>query len=112
MDGAQKPAERDPMIQHLEGVPGLGAGRHVNQGEQNAGDDLDEKEDQRCAAKHVPPTRRLTRNRMLHYFAQRLDEIQAFIEPFPEIGPRSHGPVLFLLPAGHAPVERVGNWPA
>ena len=40
VNGAQKPAERDVVVEELQAVPGFAGGGGVDEREQNAGDDL------------------------------------------------------------------------
>ena len=55
MQGANEPAQRDVVIQRLKAVPRLPRRRHVDQRQQNSGDQLQEEDRQRSAAEHIQP---------------------------------------------------------
>ena len=69
MESTDVPAERDGMIQRLQAVPGFAGGRNVDEGEQDAGDDLQDEDDERGAAENVKPAGGFARHRMLGGFA-------------------------------------------
>jgi len=73
---ADEPSECDVMIEGLEAAPRLAGRGHIGQSQQNAGDELETKDDQRCAAEYVPPARGVARNRMFRCLADGRGELQ------------------------------------
>ena len=69
VEGANEPAEGDVVIKDLQAVPGFGGGRNVDKREQNAGDDLQDKNGEGGAAENVAPTGGVARDGMLGGFA-------------------------------------------
>ena len=69
MERADVPTEGDGMIEGLQAVPGFAGGRHVDNGQQNAGDNLHDEDDEGGAAKDVKPTGRFSRHSMFRGFA-------------------------------------------
>ncbi len=98
------------MIQGLETAPCLAAGWNVNHRKENSGDELQNEDGQRCAAEHVPPARRVARNRMLGNFANGSGELQAPVEPFADLKNQAHGGFFPKRAAAGAP--GVGSSPA
>ena len=78
---ADEPAEGNVVIQDLQAAPGLARGRHVHEGEQDAGDDLEDEDGERGAAEDVEPARRLAGHRVRHRRPDRRAELEALIEP-------------------------------
>ena len=88
---ADEPAERHLMIQSLQAAPCLAGRGHVNQRQQNSGDQLQNEDGERGAAKHVEPARRVARHGMFGGFANRRRELQAMVEPFANFRDQAHG---------------------
>ena len=76
VQGANEPAERDLVIENLQAVPCFSRGRHIEEGEQNAGDQLEHEHRERGAAKDVSPACGLARDRVLHRLPDRRGELQ------------------------------------
>ena len=68
VQGAEKPAELDVVIEEFEAAPRLAGGGRVDQRKQNAGDDLQDQDDGGGAAEDVPPTRGAGGNLVLGRF--------------------------------------------
>ena len=79
--GAQKPAQRNLVIENVEAVPGFARRGNINQSQQNTGEDLQKEQRERGAAEDVPPARRVARHRMQHGVLHRRFELQAPLEP-------------------------------
>jgi hypothetical protein len=82
VERADVPAERDTVIQRLQAVPCLSGGRHVDQSEQDASDDLQDEDRESSAAKNIEPAGGLARNNMLGGLTDGGGELQALVEPF------------------------------
>ena len=78
---AQKPSQGDIVIQILQTVPGFGRRGHINQRQQNAGENLQDEDGKRGAAEDIPPARGFARDRMRNGFANRAADLQALLEP-------------------------------
>src|SRR5882672_8620182 len=81
MKTSNEPAEHNFVIQSLKAIPGLPGGGHVNQRQQDSGDNLEYKNNERGAAKHVEPAGGFARDGMLRSFAKGGTHLQASIEP-------------------------------
>jgi hypothetical protein len=81
MEGSNEPAQRDLVIQCLEAAVCLAGARYVDEGQKNAGDDLQTERGESRAAEHIKPAGRLAWNRMLHRFANDFSDLQAMVEP-------------------------------
>ena len=81
MQRAQKPAQRNIVVEELEAVPRLARGRRVNQRKQNAGHDLQHEQHRGGAAKDIPPACAAGRNGMRRRVHGRLAEAEAMLEP-------------------------------
>ena len=80
------------MVQGLQTAPRLTRRGHVDQGQQDSGDELEKKDGERRAAKYVEPARRVARHRMLRRFTNRSGELQATVEPLANLGNQpAHG---------------------
>ena len=91
MHGADEPAKRDLMIQSLQAAPCFAGRGHINQRQQNSGDNLQKKDGERGAAKDVEPARRVSRHGMFSGLANRRCELQAMVEPFADSLDQAHG---------------------
>ena len=65
MQGSNEPAERE-VIQNLQAIPHFSPRRHVDESEENAGDELEYEHCERGAPKNVGPACGLARVRVLH----------------------------------------------
>ena len=110
MHGAQEPTECEVVVQGLKAVPGLTGRGHINEGQENAGDYLQDEYREGGAAENVPPAGARPRHAMERRLADNPAELQASIQPFAEGLYPAHG---FLPPAAvPASAARVGNSPA
>ena len=82
MERADVPTERDIVIQRLKAAPCLSSGRHVNQSQQDAGDDLQHEHSESSAAKNIEPTGGFSRNFMLRGLTDGGGNLQALVQPF------------------------------
>ena len=69
------------MIESLQAIPGFAGGRHVDQREQDAGNDLQHEDDERGAAENVEPARGFARHSMLQRLADWRRKLQPRVEP-------------------------------
>ena len=81
VDRAKKPAQVKLLIQNVEAAPRLPCGRHVDDGEQNAGDDLQNEKCESGAAEHVPPACRVARHRVQRRFLDGRFELETKLQP-------------------------------
>src|SRR6266571_4779562 len=109
MQRADKPAESHIMVQSLKTVPRFSRRRHVSQSEENPGSQLHKEDDECGAAKYVPPACRVSWDGMFGGFPNGSRQLQAAVEPFPNLCDHAHGGVL-LSRAALAP--GVGSSPA
>ena len=114
MESTDVPAERDGMIESLQAVPGFAGGGDVDDGEQHAGNDLHDKDNESGAAENIKPTGGFARDRMLSSFAERGGELQAGVEPIAELLDQAHGsfPLISTSALGLLGLTGVGNSPA
>ena len=63
--------KRDLMVENLQTVPGFSGGGHIEEGEQNASDNLKPEHSERGAAKNVRPAGCFARYRVGHRFPDR-----------------------------------------
>jgi hypothetical protein len=106
---ADEPPKGHFVVQGLQTIPGFCCGRHVDERQENSGRKLQQKDDQRSTAEHVPPARRVARHRMFHHVANRRRQLEAQIEPFADFCDQAHGG---RFPALDAVGPGVGNSPA
>ncbi len=83
---ADEPAESHVVVEGLQAAPGFRGRWNIDEGEQNSGDDLQHEDGERGAAEHIKPARGIPWDRMLHGFANRRRQLQAPVEPFPDLG--------------------------
>ncbi len=115
---AQKPAERNLVIQNVEAVPRFARRRNVNQRQQNAGKDLQKEQREGGAAEDIPPACRVARHRVQSRFLHRPFKLQAQLEPVVDaacgllqpLHEQSPWPVEIFT--SFAVFESVGIWPA
>ena len=116
--GAQKPAERDLVIENVQAVPRLARRGDIDQSQQNAGEDLQEEQRERRAAKDVPPACGLARNLVQHGVLDRAFELKAALKPGVDVRCGLLHPLHFESPdlvemvTSLALFESVGIWPA
>ena len=118
MHGAQKPAKRDLVVENVQTVPCFPRGRHIDQSQQNTGEDLQEEQREGRAAEDVPPACGIARNLVEHSVLDRTFELKAPLEPGVDVDcgllhplhPQSPGCVEMLT--SFAEFESVGIWPA
>src|SRR5262249_48107288 len=79
--GADEPAQRDLVVQRLQAVPRLGRGRHVDEREQDTGQELQYEDDECSATEHVPPARGAAGHRMPGRVPDRRGELEPGVEP-------------------------------
>lgn len=88
------------MIESLKAVPRLSRRRHVDEGEQYAGDNLEHETRESGAAENIEPTCGLTRNRVFGRLANRRAKLQSQVEPVAELSDQAHVvPPLFTFAA-------------
>src|SRR3984885_1705317 len=108
--GADEPAKRDLMIQGLQAAPCFAGRGHINKRQQNSGDQLQNKDGERGAAKDVEPAGRAARHGMARGFANGRCQLQAMIEPFANFRNQAHGGLSEVRLATGSP--GVGSCPA
>ena len=91
MQGSNEPAERDFVIQNLQAIPCFSPRGHVDQSEENAGDELEYEHRERGAPKNVSPACGLARDRVLHSLPDRRGKLQPLVEPGPDFLDQAHG---------------------
>src|ERR1700751_3429502 len=101
---AQKPAQRQLMIQYLQARP-CGTGRwYVNERQQNTGDDLQQQQHKTCTAEDVPPARSLARDRMLCGLLDEALELHTALYPIVGLLVPGHGRIPLTSLASFASV--------
>ena len=91
VQGANEPAERDLAIEGLQAVPGLAGRGHIDEGEKDAGRDLDREGRQRRAAEHIGPTRGIPRSGMRHRFPNGRAKLEPRVDPTRDRVDQAHG---------------------
>ena len=113
---AQEPAERQLMIEHVQAVPGMSAGRHIHDRQKNAGDDLKHEQCKGRAAEDIPPACGIAWYRVKHRVFDRRLQLQPELKPVIDLLQPVHVPrPLVLLSTGRtllASVASVGICPA
>ena len=110
--------ERDLVIENVQTVPRFTRRRNIDQGQQNAGEDLQEEQRERRTAEDVPPACSLARNGMERSILDRAFELKAALKPCVEIQCGLLHPLHFESPdlvemvTSLAVFESVGIWPA
>ena len=82
---ADEPAERHMVIQSLQAAPRLAGRGNIDQRQQNSGDKLEKEDGERRAAEDVKPTCRVARHGMFRGLANGCRQLQAMVEPFPNL---------------------------
>src|SRR3974390_481207 len=82
---AQKPSQSDTVIEILQAVPGLRCRGHVNNGQQDAGEDLQNKDRERSAPEDIPPAGRLAGNAVPHRLADRWTDLEPRSKPIADL---------------------------
>ena len=90
MQAANEPTKRDIVIEGLETVPGFSGGRHVNERQHDAGNDLQHEHDEGGAAKNIKPARGFARNGMLHGLADGRAKLEARVQPLADGFDQTH----------------------
>src|SRR5579863_1986709 len=96
VQSSNEPTQRNTVIENLQAVPGLSGGRHINESQENPGDNLKHEAGQRSAAENVKPTCSLARHAMLCGFANLRAKLKPLIKPPPDFPDHAH---VFLAPA-------------
>ena len=118
MQRAEKPAEGNLMVENVQAVPCLAAGRDIDERQQNAGEDLQEQQRECGAAKDVKPARRASRNGMQDSVFYRGLELKALLTPVVDtrcglLHPwHRQSPEPVEIVTSFAVLESVGIWPA
>ncbi len=89
----QEPAERLLVIEVEQAVVGLVGGRHVDERQADAGDDLQAEERHGRAAENVPPAHRpggAARDGVLHHVQQGVAQPEPGFQPRPDGTQRAH----------------------
>src|SRR3989442_15728765 len=108
MQRTQEPAQRLLIIQVLQaGVRLVGRG-NVDEGQANAGHDLQEKTEQRATAEDIKPTAGAGRYRVACGRDEQLTHMESLIDP--EGDCPQHARVLFLA-RPQSGSDKVGSWP-
>ena len=92
--GAQKPAERDVVVEEFEAAPRVAGGGSIDQREQNAGDHLKNENHRGGAAEDIPPARGAGRDLVLGRFDGGRAQAEPLLEPVVDVDGA-------LLQAGH-----------
>jgi len=79
------------VIEYLQAIPCFSRGRHIKEGEENAGDKLEHEHSERGAAEDVSPTCGLTRHGVFHRLPDRRGELEALVKPVPHVLDQAHG---------------------
>ncbi len=111
VERANVPAEGDGVIEGLQAVPGFSGGGNVDEGEQDAGDDLQNEDGKGGAAENVEPAGGLARYGMLDGFANGFRELQTLVEPVGNVLDQAHGDFPEILTSAVG-LPGVGNSPA
>src|SRR5580692_3895597 len=101
------------MVENLQTIPGFSRRGHIEEGEENASDNLKPERCERGAAKDVSPACRFPRDWVLHRLPDRRRQLKALIEPVTHFWDHAHGGFprdMFIRFATGAPV--VGILPA
>ena len=78
------------MIQRLKTIPCLTCRRDINQGKQDAGNNLEHETCECGASENIEPAGGVARNRVRGGFANRCSKLQPQIEPFAEFFDQTH----------------------
>jgi len=81
MQAPNEPAKRDIMIEGLETVPSFTGGRHVNEREHDARNDLKKEHYEGSAAENIKPTCGFAWNGVLGGFADGRGKLEARVQP-------------------------------
>ena len=88
---AQEPAEGLLVVEDLQALEGLVRRRHVDEGEADAGDDLQHEEDHARAAEDVPPARGAAGHGVRRGFVDGGAHLEALVQPRPHGADQAHG---------------------
>ncbi len=100
--------EIDIVIERLQTAPRLRCRGNIDKGQQNSGDELQQKNDQSGAAEDVPPACGAARHGMFSGLANRRRYLQTLVEPLSDLRDQAHGRCFPLSAA----VPGVGSSPA
>ena len=106
---AKKPAQRLLGVEDEEAPVGLAGRRHVDERQADPGHDLDHEEREGAAAEDVEPARRAAGHAVLGGLLQRRAELQAPVEPGPDVPDQAHG-APSGLDAAAATLPRARAW--
>src|SRR5260370_24648883 len=81
MEGSNEPASRDLVIQRLQAAPSLTRGGYINDGQKNAGAELEQEHRQGAASEDIKPAGGPSRYGMRHGFLDWPGELQTLLEP-------------------------------
>jgi len=88
---SNEPPECDLVIEDLQTIPCFSGGWNIEEGEKNAGNNLESEHRERSAAKNVRPTRGLPRDSMLHDLADGGGKLKPLVEPGAHTLDQAHG---------------------
>ena len=91
MQGAYEPPQRDLVIQSLQAIPGFSGRRHVNQRQHDAGNDLQQEDNERGAAENIKPASRFARHRMFGRLLYHRADLQTRVQPIADGFNQTHG---------------------
>src|ERR1700683_1262872 len=91
VQAANEPAQADTVIESLKAVPSFTSGRHVDERQHNAGDDLKHEHDDGRAAENIKPARGFARNGMLGGLADGRAKLNARVQPITDRFDQAHG---------------------
>jgi len=89
--GAEVPAERLLVVEGLEALEGLVRRGHVDEGETDAGDDLEHEKNHARGPEDVPPARGATGHGVGRGFVDGRAHLEALVQPRPDRADHAHG---------------------
>src|SRR4029077_13961606 len=81
MQRADEPTEGLDLVEVLQAVPRAIGGRHINERQTNAGDDLQDEQGEAGAAEYVSPARAAARYSVGRSLPNGLTELEARVKP-------------------------------
>src|ERR1700730_8440979 len=89
--GSNVPAERNVVIQDLKAAPGFCGGGYVNEGQHDAGNDLQHERDEGGTAENIKPTGGFARNGMLRSLTDGGAKLKTRVQPIADRSDQAHG---------------------
>src|ERR1700675_1550105 len=90
MQAANEPTKCNIVIESLEAVPSFTGGRHVDERQHDAGNDLQHKNDEGGAAKNIKPAGGFAGDGMLHGLADGRAKLETRIQPLSDGFDQTH----------------------